>query len=112
MLAHNVYFTLVDNSQPAIRQLVDACHQYLQDHPGVTFFAVGTCAQELARPVNDRLFDVALHVVFTDKAAHDRYQEALAHKQFIDENKANWKQVRVFDSYVSSEVDLRDLSER
>ena len=47
------------------------------------------------------MFDVALHVVFADKAAHDAYQTVEDHLKFIEENKANWKQVRVFDSYVS-----------
>ena len=54
----------------------------------------------LRAPVNDRDFDVALHIVFKDRAAHDQYQDAPRHKQFIDENKDNWKKVRVFDSEV------------
>ena len=48
----------------------------------------------------DQGFDVALHIVFTNKAAHDKYQEAESHKQFIEENKENWKKVRVFDAKV------------
>ena len=48
---------------------------------------------------NDRDFDVALHIVFEDRKAHDQYQDAARHKQFIDENKESWKKVRVFDSY-------------
>ena len=102
MLAHNVYFTLEDSSAEAIDGLVAACHQYLKDHPGVVFFAAGRLVEELQRPVNDRAFHVALHVVFTDKAAHDAYQQAEAHVTFIEENRGNWKQVRVFDSYVES----------
>jgi hypothetical protein len=43
---------------------------------------------------------VALHIYFKDQAAHDKYQDAPRHKQFIDENKDNWKKVRVFDSVV------------
>ena len=50
--------------------------------------------------MNDRDFDVALHVVFDSKASHDKYQEAPRHKQFIEEQQKNWKQVRVFDSWV------------
>ncbi len=46
--------------------------------------------------------DIALLVVFPDIAAHDAYQEAPAHKQFIAEFKATWKQVRVFDATVSA----------
>ena len=102
MLAHNVYFALKDNSPAARQRLLEACRKYLSGHPGTVFFAVGTLAEELNRPVNDREFDVALHLVFEDQAAHDRYQEAPRHTQFIDENQANWKKVRVFDSVVGS----------
>jgi hypothetical protein len=98
MLAHNVYFTLHDNSSAARQKLVDACRQYLSGHPGQVWFAAGTLAAELKREVNDRDFDVALTVVFQSQAAHDRYQQAERHLRFIAENKANWRQVRVFDS--------------
>lgn len=100
MLAHNVYFSLHDSSPASIDRLVAACHKYLKDHPGVVFYAAGKLAKDLARPVNDLNFDVALHVVFTDRAAHDAYQTAPAHIKFIEEHKPSWKQVRVFDSYV------------
>ena len=100
MLAHNVYFSLNDSSPAAIDKMVAACHKYLKDHPGVVFYAAGKLASELQRPVNDLNFDVALHVVFKDMAAHDAYQVAPAHKTFIEENKPVWKQVRVFDSHV------------
>lgn len=101
MLAHNVYFTLHDASDAAVERLVAACHKHLKDHPGVVFFAAGKLAVDLARPVNDRMFHVALHVVFTDREAHDAYQAAPAHKTFIEEHQANWRQVRVFDSDVT-----------
>jgi len=100
MLAHNVFFTLHDASPAAIDGLVKACHRYLKEHPGVVFFAAGTRAEELARPVNDLDFHVALHIVFRDRATHDAYQVAEDHKRFIEENQSNWKQVRVFDSIV------------
>ncbi len=102
MLAHNVYFTLKDSTDTAIERLVQACHQYLKDHPGVVFYAAGTLVPDLARPVNDRSFHVALHVVFDSKASHDAYQTAADHLKFIEENRDNWQQVRVFDSYAAS----------
>ena len=102
LLAHNVFFTLNDDSPEAQQKLVSACHKYLKDHPGVVFFAAGTLNPDLAREVNDRGFHVALHVIFQDRASHDAYQVADAHNTFIEENKANWKQVRVFDSDVTS----------
>ena len=40
-------------------------------------------------------------VVFANQAAHDAYQDAPLHNQFVAENKATWKNVRVFDSFVS-----------
>jgi hypothetical protein len=102
MLAHNVYFTLTDNSETAKQALVAACKKYLVKHPGIVFFACGTLQQELERPVNDRGFDVALHLVFDSLASHNMYQDAPLHHQFVNENRANWKQVRVFDSHVES----------
>ena len=48
----------------------------------------------------NRDFDVGLHIVFQNRAAHDEYQVAPRHKEFIEENKGNWKKVRVFDSVV------------
>ena len=101
MLAHNVYFTLTDASDAAKRALVTACKTYLKNHPGVLFFAAGTLQAGLDRPVNDGGFEVALHVVFDSLASHDAYQRAPLHLKFIEENKANWKLVRVFDSDVS-----------
>ena len=100
MLAHNVFFSLKDNSDAARRALLEACRKYLAGHPGTVFFACGLLEEGLNRPVNDRDFDVGLHIVFTDQAAHDRYQDAPLHQQFIEENRDNWKAVRVFDSVV------------
>ncbi len=100
MLAHDVYFSLKDNSPQAKEKLVVACKKYLTEHPGTVRFAVGTLADEMMRDVNDRDFDVALHLVFKNKAAHDQYSKAQRHLKFIEENKDNWKKVRVFDSYL------------
>jgi len=101
MLGHMVYFTLKDRSPAAIEAMVAACRKYLTGHPGTVFFAAGTLVPDLTRPVNQTDFDVALQVVFDSREAHDAYQVAPRHIQFIDENKANWERVRVFDAYVS-----------
>jgi hypothetical protein len=98
MLVHNVYFALKDKSDAAVQKMLAACRKYLTQHPGTVFFACGTLAKELNRPVNVRDFDIALHVVFDTQAAHDAYQVAPRHEQFIEENKSNWAEVRVFDS--------------
>jgi hypothetical protein len=96
LLVHDVYFLLKDRSPAACDALIASCRKYLTDHPGTVFFAVGVLS-DLARPVNDRDFDVGLHVIFRDRAAHDAYQTDPRHLQFIEENKASWAKVRVFD---------------
>ncbi len=96
----HVYFTLKDKSPQAKAKLLAACKKYLSGHPGTVWFAAGARAEEFARDVNDAAFDVALHVVFKDKAAHDVYQVAEKHLKFIQENKDSWEKVRVFDSYL------------
>ncbi len=100
-LAHNVYFQLKDATDANRQALVVACKKYLTGHPGVDFFAAGLLETDLDRPVNDRDFDVALHVVFATRAAHDVYQDAPRHLDFVRENKETWAKVRVFDSLVN-----------
>jgi hypothetical protein len=100
-LAHMVYFKLKDNSGDAKAKLVAACQKYLSGHEGEVYFSAGVLADELKREVNDRDFDVSLNIVFSGRAAHDKYQDHPRHHQFIEENKANWAKVRVFDSYVT-----------
>jgi hypothetical protein len=101
MIGHVVYFTLKDSTAENRRRLVDACKKYLAHHPGTVFFAAGPLAEDFRRDVNVRDWDVALHLVFADKAAHDRYQEHPDHVAFVNENKDTWARVRVFDSEVA-----------
>lgn len=97
-LAHHVFFTLRDASIAKVDELIGACQKYLTGHDGVVDFSVGTREASLDRPVNDAAYHVSLHVVFADRAAHDVYQTAPRHLEFIAEQKPNWEQVRVFDS--------------
>jgi hypothetical protein len=98
MLVHSVYFTLRDDTPAARAKLVESCYRNLAPIEGIAFFAAGTRDEELTREVNDLEFDVALTVVFRDRAAHDRYQPDERHQRFIAENKDGWAKVRVFDS--------------
>lgn len=99
-IAHIVFFTLHEPTDERREELVASCHEHLTGHPGTVYFSAGVREPELDRPVNDDQFDVALHVVFESREAHDAYQQAARHLAFIEANKANWKQVRVFDSRV------------
>lgn len=106
-LAHMVFFTLREDSPENRQRLVDACHEHLAGHQGVIHFSAGEIADELRREVNDRQFDVALHLVFQSKQAHDRYQTHPRHLTFIEQNKQLWSQVRVFDSYLKPDASPR-----
>ena len=77
--------------------MIAACQKYLDNHDGLIDFSVGQRDVELNREVNAE-FDVSLHCVFKDRAAHDAYQVASRHLEFIEEQKANWASVQVCDS--------------
>lgn len=97
-LAHMVFFTLAEANDANRAQLVEACKKYLDKHEGVVYFSVGVRAPEYDRPVNDRDYDVALHLVFKTAQEQDAYQTHPRHVKFVEECKSLWKQVRVFDS--------------
>jgi hypothetical protein len=100
MLSHDVFFALKDDSPEARASLIEGCREYLSDHPGTVWFAAGERVVSHDREVNDRRFEVALHLVFRDKASHDAYQNAEKHHRFIEKFQDNWKDVRVFDSWI------------
>lgn len=98
MHAHNVYFSLKDNSDSAKQTLIEDSKKYLAPHPGITFFACGLLTPDLDRDVNVQDWDVSLHMVFQDRATHDQYQQDSMHHEFVHRNKENWASVRVFDT--------------
>lgn len=100
MHAHNVYFSLNDRSSEAVEQFIADSKLYLAVIPGIKSFACGVLEVELDREVNDGDFDISLHVLFESKEAHDAYQNAPLHNEFVARNKDNWAAVRVFDSAV------------
>lgn len=101
-LAHSVFFTLKDRSASAREKFVASCHKYLSGHPGVVSFEVGTIAEDVVEPgVSVRDFDVSLLLVFDDKAAEAKYLKDPRHVKFVDENKALFEKVRVFDTYLT-----------
>ena len=99
-LTHNVFFTLKDASDKAIENLIEECYTYLEDLPGIINFSAGRIVSENNREVNVADFHVGLHVIFSDKSYHDQYQDAEKHNIFVDRNRSNWTQVRVFDTYI------------
>jgi hypothetical protein len=101
MIGHMVFFKLKDPTPEAKAKLVAACDKYLEEHEGVMHYSAGVIGDEFKREVNDRDFDVALHLVFKNKAAHDKYAVHPEHLKFIEENKETWAKVRVFDSEIA-----------
>jgi quinol monooxygenase YgiN len=101
-LAHVVIFTLKDHSREAREKFLASCKKHLTGHDGTVSYSAGTIAEDVKEPVSDRDFDVAVHLVFRDKAAGAAYQAHPRHRKFIEENKDSWARVRVFDSYLSA----------
>lgn len=97
-LAHIVFFTLAEPSDTNRAKLIQGCKKYLDNHHGVVYFGVGLNAPEYNRDVNDRDYDVALHLVFATANDQDVYQTHPRHMEFVKECKPLWKKVRVFDS--------------
>ncbi len=96
MFAHQVYFTLQDDSPAEQGRFVTSCHHFLDGHEGLEFFGIGKLA-DVAAPANVRDFHVGMVMIFRDRAAHDAYVEHPRHQQFLDENLSGWANVRVFD---------------
>lgn len=101
-LAHMVFFALKDHSKESRDRFIASCEKYLSDHEGTAYFSVGTIAEDpdVLEPVSVKDFDVALHVVFEDKAAKAKYLASERHKKFVEENGESFAGVRVFDSFL------------
>ena len=85
-LAHAVYFTLKDSSPKSREAFIASCEKYLTGHRGAVSFTIGTIAEDVKEPVSDREFDVALHVVFEDKAMLAEYLKSERHNKRSEEH--------------------------
>ena len=101
-VGHMVFFELKDKSAEAKKKLVDACYKYLKNHDGVLYFSAGPRAEDVKEPVSAADWDVALHIVFRDKASLKKYGPHADHQKFIAENRDNWKGVKVYDSLIDA----------
>jgi hypothetical protein len=102
---HDIFITLKDKSPDAVQRQLELGKKYLANHPGELSFFATALAHNLTRHkqvsylFNDDGFDVAFHMVFANREAHDAYQVSDAHvKHFIPESNPNWVKIRVFDS--------------
>lgn len=102
---HSIYITLKDKSPDAVKKQLELGKKYLTKHPGELSFFATVVARNLTRHkqvaylFNEDNFDVAFHMVWADREAHDVYQNSDRHvHHFIPESKPNWVKIRVFDS--------------
>ena len=102
---HSTYFKLKDGSPPdAGESYMDACREYLSTSDGMMSFWVGGRAEDMRRDVNDLKFDVAMHQVFQNKDAFDRYNDRdPRHEKFVEvvNRQTPGTTRRVLDSYLS-----------
>ncbi|MBV8233712.1 MAG: Dabb family protein [Planctomycetaceae bacterium] len=89
-----VFFTLKDHCPEVRQRRVASCPEHLSGHEGTVSFSVGTIDGEVVEPVSDRDFDLALHLLFENKAAIAAYQKRARHQRFIEEGK--WRSGKEF----------------
>lgn len=96
MFVHTVFFWLRNPANQANHDALYAGLQKLVSIDTITQAYVGRPA-DTRRPVIDHSYDFGLTTVFTDKAAHDLYQEHPTHLEFIAECEHLWERVQVYD---------------
>jgi hypothetical protein len=97
VFSHIVIFWTDPGIPGAAEDLIAGAEKYLKPIPGVSHFHVGRMVTS-HRPVVDQSYQVALNVVFPDKAAQDAYQVHPLHLEFVDKVfKRVCKKVVVYD---------------
>ncbi|MFP4381282.1 MAG: Dabb family protein [Candidatus Sumerlaeia bacterium] len=98
MLVHSVYFTMKPGLSDGDRADFREALKGLGKIETIKHIWTGTPAATDDRPVIDKDYDFALHVLFDSLDAHNIYQDHEIHQNFIQENSSKWERVRVFDS--------------
>lgn len=97
MFSHIVIFWTDPANPKAADELVAGAEKYLKAVPGVLHFHVGKMAHS-DRAVVDQSYQVALNVIFPDKATQDAYQVHPLHLEFVEKVfKRVCKRVVVYD---------------
>lgn len=98
---HNVYFWLKEGTSEDLIRAWTSEMAGFKDIPSVSSFYHGPPAMT-EREVVDNSYDYSISVHFTDKAAHDAYQEDPIHLKMIDNHKDIWERVQVYDNFAGS----------
>lgn len=97
MFSHVVVFWTKPDVADATEQLLAGAEKYLKPCPGVLHYHCGKMASS-HRDVVDQSYQVALNLVFEDKAAQDAYQDHPLHVEFVEKVfKPNCERVVVYD---------------
>ena len=97
MFSHVVIFWTKPELSNAADELVAGMEKYLRPIPGVLSFHVGRMAKS-HRDVVDQSYQVALNLVFPDKATQDAYQVDPLHLEFVEKCfKPNCARAVVYD---------------
>ncbi|MSR66657.1 MAG: Dabb family protein [Pedosphaera sp.] len=97
MFSHVVIFWTFPDKPEAVAALLAGAEKYLKPIPGVEFYHIGKMVGS-PRPVVEQSYQVALNLVFTDKAAQDAYQIHPLHVEFVEKAfKPNCQRVVVYD---------------
>lgn len=83
MFSHVVIFWTKPEIPNATEQLLAGAEKYLRPIPGVRSFHVGKMAPS-PRAVVDQTYQVALNLLFDNKAAEDAYQVHPLHIEFVE----------------------------
>ncbi len=97
MFSHIVIFWTDPSNPKAADELIAGAEKHLKPIPGALHYHVGKMATS-HRPVVDQSYQVALNLVFPNKATQDAYQVHPSHLEFIEKVfKRVCKKVVVYD---------------
>jgi len=97
MFSHVVIFWTDPEQPKAADELIAGADRYLRGIPGTLHYHIGRMVGS-HRPVVDQSYQVALNLVFTDKAAQDAYQAHPSHVEFVEKVfKKVCKKVVIYD---------------
>ncbi len=97
MFSHVVIFWTKPDVPEAAERLLAGADKYLRPCPGVVHYHCGQMADS-HRDVVDQSYQVALNLVFENRAAQDAYQEHPLHVEFVEKIfKPNCERVVVYD---------------
>jgi hypothetical protein len=103
--AHMFFFQLSDTSKDLVNDFIDLCVKYLSHHPGQEYFSVGCRALEINRSVSATNFEIAVHMVFVNQAAYEKYSNSKQHNDFITHSAGMSPARIVYDSFVQVAVE-------